>query len=233
MTLRAIAVLILAIAFAVTPFLVPFDGFNPALYPNPQPDPPILPAGYAFSLWGVIYLWCLLLAVLGVLKYRDYVPWDVPRWGLIISLMAGVPWLSVAEASPLWSTPLIWVMLLSALWALSRTTYEYEWTLGGPIGLYAGWLTAASSVAVGLTGYGWGLLPLSQEGWAILALLLALSVASLMIWLRPALTYGFAVCWALVAVMVRNDFAGAVALLAGAGVAVVAIWTILCWRKVR
>jgi len=50
--MKAILVLIAALAFAITPFLSPeFGGFDPNLYPMPQDDPPVQPAGWAFSIW--------------------------------------------------------------------------------------------------------------------------------------------------------------------------------------
>lgn len=231
MTLRAFFVFALTLAFLVTPFLVPFDGFNPDLYPVPQVTPPVLPAGYAFSLWGVIYLWLAAMASIGLWRHREDAAWDATRTGYIISMSAGVPWLSVAEVSPFWATLMIWVMLGGAIWALVKAPHTSEWTLGGPLGLYAGWLTAASCVALGLTGAGWGVGGLSDVTWALIALCLALCIALAVLWRRPGLTYGLAVIWALIAVMVRNEFAGSVTLLAGAGAVVVLVWTVLQWRK--
>jgi hypothetical protein len=231
MKFKAFAVFGLTIAFFISPALVPFDGFNPNLYPIPQFTPPVLPAGYAFSLWGIIYLWLLTMAVVGVWQFRDDPEWDATRPGFILSMVAGVPWLAVAERSPVWATVLIYVMLAGAIWALIRAPRRAPWMLAGPLGLYAGWLTAASSVALGLTAAGWGIGGLSDVTWAIVALCVALSIALVLLRARPTLTYGFAVIWALVAVMVRNDFAGVVTYLAGAGALVILVWTLLQRRK--
>ena len=47
--------------FAASPFLSEgFNGFAPDQFPVPQDDPPVQPAGYAFSIWGVIYLWLIV-----------------------------------------------------------------------------------------------------------------------------------------------------------------------------
>lgn len=235
MTIKAFAVLGLTIAFFISPALVPFDGFNPNLYPIPQFTPPVLPAGYAFSLWGIIYLWLLVMAVVGVWRFRDDPAWNATRPGFILSMLAGVPWLAVAERSPVWATVLIYVMLAGAILALVRAPRAYnEGVLGAPLGLYAGWLTAASSVALGLTGAGWGIGGFSDVTWALIALCLALGIALAVLWHRPSLTYGLAVIWALVAVMVRNDFAGTVALFAGVGavgIAAATAWSL--WRSRR
>lgn len=231
MTIKAFAVLGLTLAFFISPALVPFDGFNPTLYPIPQFTPPILPAGYAFSLWGIIYLWLLVMAVVGLWRFRDDPEWDATRPGFILSMIAGVPWLAVAERSPVWATVLIYVMLAGALWALICAPRRDPWMLAGPLGLYAGWLTAASSVALGLTAAGWGIGGFSDVTWAIIGLSVALGIAVIVLRVRPTSTYSAAVIWALVAVMVRNDFAGPVTMFAGAGALVVLVWTLLQRRK--
>jgi hypothetical protein len=207
MTIRATLLLLAALAFGVSPLLTPeFGGYDPAQFPIPQADPSVQPAGYAFSIWGAIYLWLLLSAGFGLWKRRDDPAWDAVRAPLIASLAVGAVWLPVALRSPIWATVLIWVMLVAALWALIRTPRADLWLLRAPVGLYAGWLTAASCVALGLLAAGWGWPPLGPEGWAIAFLLLALALGLAVLRARASLLYGVALVWALVAVIVRNGF---------------------------
>ena len=59
----AVLTFILALAFALAPALTnPFTGFTADQLPVPQIDPPIQPAGYAFAIWGLIYLWLIASA---------------------------------------------------------------------------------------------------------------------------------------------------------------------------
>jgi hypothetical protein len=99
-------VIVAAIAFVVTPFFAdPFTGFDPALFPVPVDDPPIQPAGWAFAIWGVIYLWLLVSAGFGLFK-RDIDPdWDRLRWPLFVSVAIGASWISVALIAPVWRRP--------------------------------------------------------------------------------------------------------------------------------
>ena len=205
MTLRAALVLLLAVAFAAAPFLVPgFGGYDPSQFPVPIEDPPVQPAGYAFSIWGPIYLWLIVSGAYGLLRRRDDPGWDATRVPLIFSLAVGVPWLSIALASPVWATASIWAMLAGALGALLRTPARDMWLLRAPLGLYAGWLTAASAVSLGLLAPGWGVPPFGPEGWAFVAIAIGLVVAVIALSSRPSLSYGVAVGWALAAVAVRN-----------------------------
>ena len=203
---RAYAILTFtaAVAFAVGPFVVDFDGFDPTAYPIPQDRPPAQPAGYAFAIWGPIYLWLLASTGFGLFARADDETWKSARPPLFISLTIGAIWLPVAELSPVWATILIWTMLITALVALFRTPKTDVWLLRAPVGLYAGWLTAASSVSVALLGAGYGIL-FGQIAWAIIAIALAFAIATTIVRSRvsPA-TYTFAVAWALIAVVIQN-----------------------------
>jgi hypothetical protein len=221
MTARAILVLIATLAFAASPLLVPgFGGYEPDQFPVPQPDPPVQPAGYAFSIWGVIYLWLTVSAAFGLWRRRDDPAWDAVRLPLTVSVAVGAVWLPVAVRSPLWATGLIWVMLIAALWALLRTPARDLWWLRAPVGLYAGWLTAASAVALGLVTAGWGVPPLGEVGWAVAALSVGLAISVAILRARASLMYALAIVWALVAVVVRNGAEPVGLFAAGAAVAV-------------
>lgn len=225
--MKAILLFTAAVAFVTAPLLVPsFGGFNPAAFPYPPIDPPVQPAGYAFSIWGLLYLWLLLHAGFGLLKRAGDPAWDAPRWPLVVSLGLGAIWLETAVQMPVTAVLLIWVMTGAALLALLRCKGEPDrWLLRAPIAAYAGWLTAAAGVGTGvaLTGYGIGS-PVAVA-LAMLALILALALAVQM--RVPAPEYGAAVLWALVAVLVANLTSApvvAIAALLGAGIIAAAAW---------
>ena len=218
--MRSVLTLILTLTFVVSPFLTsPFTGFTADQLPIPQIDPPIQPAGYAFAIWGLIYAWLVVSAVYGVWKHPRDPRWDHARTPLIASLAVGTPWLAVANQSAIWATILIFVMLITAIMALLRTPND-RWTFQVPVGLYAGWLTAASFVSLGSTAAGYGLLT-DQLGWAYIGIIAAMVVAlaTMRHSRRPA--YGLAVVWALVGIVVANGTAPlGVSILAGIGAVV-------------
>lgn len=215
--LKAVLVLVAAIAFALSPFVAPpFSGFDPAQMPVAVENPPIQPAGYAFSIWGVIYLWLLAHAGFGLVRRDTARDWDTGRWGLFLSLAVGASWLSVATMAPVTATVLILVMLVGALWVLLRAPSRDRWWNALPLGLYAGWLTAASCVALGSVLIGYGVGSPAAVSWAMLALALILSVTLAMRLRTPA--YPLAVAWALVGIVVTNG-ATALGIAAGLGAA--------------
>ncbi|MCU0905894.1 MAG: hypothetical protein MUF73_00295 [Rhodobacteraceae bacterium] len=204
--LKAILTLAAATAFVLSPFLSQgFGGFDPTLFPVPQDRPPVQPAGYAFAIWGVIYLALMAHAAYGLFARADDAAWDAPRWPLMASLAFGAPWIAVAQTSASMATVLIWAMLITALAALWRAPGPGRegWLRAAPVALYAGWLTAASWVSIGLMLAGFGVTGATPAAWIALAGAAA-TAAAVQRTLPRAPLYGLAVAWALVAVAVRN-----------------------------
>ena len=201
--LLAILTLALTLAFALAPLLSDFSGFATSQLPDAASDPPVQPAGYAFGIWGPIYLWLCASAVWGLVYRARDADWTRARGPLCLSLAIGVPWLWIAERSPVWATVAIWAMLIFALVALPRTPAANRWWLRGPVALYTGWLTAASFVSLTtvLSGYG---IALDSYGWAFVGLAGTLGLAVLTYWNTPAPMYLVAVIWALIGICVTT-----------------------------
>ena len=202
--MKSILILVASVAFAISPFLSPeFGGFDPERYPNPQYDPPVQPAGWAFSIWGLIYLALIAHAVVGVWRHRSDPAWEGARLPLFISLAIGAIWLPVALISPVWATVLICIMLLGALVALHRLKLARpNWIARWSVALYAGWLSAASFVSIGLLMAGYDLT--AEVTAAYVALALAVAFAATNAWRGLSWPYGAAVAWGFLGVAAAN-----------------------------
>ncbi|MEJ6391435.1 hypothetical protein [Gymnodinialimonas ulvae] len=201
--LWAILCLTAAIAFAIVPvFANPFGGFDADRFPVPVDTLPIQPAGWAFSIWGPIYLWLIASTGYGLLKRDDDARWTDHRPWLFASLAIGAAWIPVANASPIWASVLIVIMLLTALVALQKAPLIERVWARWPIGLYAGWLTAASFVSLATLAAGYGITSPQLASW--IALPLAIVMAALINWRVWTWTYPIAVVWAAVGIAVAN-----------------------------
>lgn len=200
----SIVVLLATIAFVVSPLLTDgFAGFSADQFPIPQENPPVQPAGYAFSIWGVIYLWLIIGAGYGVLRASTDPDWHEMRKPLAISLVIGCFWIAAAVASPSLATVMILLMAATAIAAMLRAGAREPWLQVRPVALYAGWLTAASGVAIGVMLGGYGIM--SGQIAAVLCLVLVLIVALAVQTARPReWAYPLAVVWALIGVIVTN-----------------------------
>lgn len=233
---KAILTLIVTATFLISPAFTSFSGFSAEQLPIPQIDPPIQPAGYAFSIWGLIYLWLGISAVFGIAKRVDDPAWDRARPYLIASLAVGTPWLYVATQSAILATVMIIAMAVFAILALRNAPDGFDrWMFQAPVAIYAGWLTAASFVSIGSTMAGYGVL-MGSTGWAYTGITGALIVALYVFTqFRHAPEYMLTIIWALVGIIVANmDRNDPVAIYAAIGIAIVlaaTLWQVFSARK--
>ena len=232
MLIRALLLLASITAFGLAPLLTPpFTGYDPAQFPVPVDRPAIQPAGYAFAIWSLIYLWLIFHAVFGLWTRAKDPAWDRVRLPLAAAAVIGAAWLSIAGASAIWGTLTIWPMMMAALIAFLRADPDQDrWLLSGAPAILAGWLTAAAAVSTGVTlsGYGW----LLDTAAALTMLALVLAIAVPVQRARPGMpVYGLTVIWALVGVIVANMETGRLVAIAAAGGIVVMAATLLLSRR--
>ena len=219
---KSIAVLGATLAFMAGAYLVTFTGFAPDQFPVPQVDPAVQPAGYAFAIWGLIFLGLLISAVYGVVRRSEDAGWTAIRSPLIVSFAIGAIWNTVANQSPVWATVLIWIMLGTAALALIRAPRRDRLWLTWPVGLYTGWLAAASSVSIGLLLAGYGFLAEDIAALVAIGLAVALAIGMITLTGNPALV--LAVVWALIALVAKNlETFPTVAYSAGIAIAVLGV----------
>ena len=227
------ALLLAILAMVAAPALTPaFTGYDPATFPVRIERPAIQPAGYAFSIWGLIYLWLLAHAVFGLLKRRNDPAFLRPALPLLVSGLLGSVWLAIASSAPITATFVILVMGGLAMLAYLRADQAQDrWLLAAPLAIYAGWLTAACGVSVGVILAGYGVL--SNTGAALLMLTVVIAVALFVQARRPGMpVYGATVVWAAVGVVLANwADTQTVALTAAGGAVIVALWTLITLRR--
>lgn len=216
------------LAFGLAPILTPpFTGYDPGMFPVRIERPSIQPAGYAFAIWSVIYLWLIVHAGFGLVKRAADPAWDITRRPLTVAIALGALWLAIANDAPLMATLAIWIMQATALTAfLLADPARDRWMLSAPLAIFAGWLTAAAAVSLGVVIAGYGLM--SDTAAAILMLVLVLLIAVVAQSRRPQMPlYGLTVLWALGGVIAANWTANStVAYVACAGAVVIAAATL-------
>jgi hypothetical protein len=222
--IRALLLLASVLAFVAAPFVTPnFAGYDPALFPVRIERPFVQPAGWAFAIWSVIYLWLLAHAGLGVWKRAEDPVWDRVRMPLFLACGIGATWLWLATFAPATATVAIWVMAVMAIAAhLRADPWQDRWLLAAPTAILAGWLTAAAAVSTGVLLAGYGTLSNSASALAMLAVALAIGVAVQSRSRMPV--YGLTLVWALSGILAANGTeVPSVSVAAGAGMALMAL----------
>lgn len=199
------ALVLATLAFVAAPALTPpFTGYDPAIFPVVIARPSIQPAGYAFAIWGLIYLWLIVHSGFGLLQRRGDAGFMRPALPLLAAIALGTVWLAIAGAFPIIATLTILVMAALALFAYLRADQMQDrWLLAAPLAIFAGWLTAAAAVSTGVIIAGYGLL--SDTSSAIMMLITVLLLALTVQTKRPQMpVYGATVFWAIIGVVVVN-----------------------------
>ena len=235
-TIIAPALLVLlTLAFLVAPSLTPpFMGYRPGQMPVDIGRAAIQPAGYAFAIWGMIYLWLIAHAVFGLIWRREDPVWARPRLPLMLAVALGTVWLAIASNWPVAATISIAVMAIAAITAFLRADpVKDRWLLIAPLAIFAGWLTAATLVSLGVVLAGYGLL--TNEGSAYVMLALATALGLALQSRQPSMPiYGATLVWALIAVnRVNAADLEPVALAAAAAAALIGAGSALLWLRNR
>jgi hypothetical protein len=218
LTLRLL-VLVAAIIQIIFPWLVnPFRGGEQPLRSNLPSQ--IEPAGYAFAIWGPIYLAALVYAAwqLTPAGRSDAVTARVAPLAIVLYLGSSL-WLAAAKYGPLWATmPILGVMALCAGLALVLVTrgdsqsLQRTLCLVAPFGLYAGWTLCAAFVNIAevAPSYGFGRFGLTAAGYALLSIATLTALVAALLWLtRGNAVLAATVLWALVAIIVSGVQRGA------------------------
>jgi hypothetical protein len=235
--LAASAAVVLSIAFSYVSNGRIINGQNNADVSAKYPTL-FTPAGYAFSIWGFIYLSLLAYAVYQLRPARrDKRIHDRLAGPLLVTSLLSMVWLVLFNAEWLLGSVLVILgMLGTALmllvqsreWVLSR---RGEGWLSVPFSLYAGWLTVATiaNASVYLSSLGWLGYPLNPTLWALVLLTAAVVIAVGVSWRLRDAVFSAVVAWACLAIWVaRRPENEIVALAALAAALVLTAWSVFC-----
>jgi len=206
-------------------------GQTPAEF-SADSDATLRVVGWAFAIWGPIYLGLIAYAVRQVLPQTGES--DMIRrfgWPSVLAFL-GIGWWILAAA---WDAELATIVLifgsLSVLIIplltnarLIRDLPRWDrdrWLVAWPLGALAGWLTIASPVNLLTVATGNGDLPpsLAPTVWALLAVAGVSAFALFVTWRTRLLAYPLPVAWGLLGVFVAEQDKGNVALSIGAIIA--------------
>ena len=186
-------------------------------------------AGYAFSIWGLLYLGLLIYAGRqalpqtgeSVLINRMGWPSAVAMFGIGMWIIAAALNLKAASVIIIFASLLALLVPLLATAQTIRTTGALDrdrWFLIWPLAALAGWLTIASPLNLITTATAFEALPalLSPTAWAIVAIVIVVLVAiEVTLYLRT-MAYSLPIAWGLVGAFVaeqeRNPLLGFTAL---------------------
>ena len=174
-----------------------------------------VPAGYVFSIWGLIYLGLVAFAIYQALPGQRDNP-HVRRigWAYTVSGLANIAWIFLWHYERFVLTLPAMLVLLAALVFI----FVRLWTVRGqllpadrgaillPFSIYLGWISVATVANVTQVLYflNWGGWGISPEAWAVVMLVIAAAIALVMSWRHAAIAYNAVFVWAYIGIAVKH-----------------------------
>lgn len=176
----------------------------------------ITPAGYVFSIWGVIYILLGVFVVFQALPSQQGKEFQKRISGLfVVSSVANIVWLFLWQFEYLSFSVVLMFLLLASLILIylrlgigkSETTTLEKLAVHMPFSVYLGWITIASiaNVAVTLVSINWDGFGVSADTWAALVILIALLITLLVVVTRKDVAYALVIIWALIGIAVNQS----------------------------
>ena len=172
------------------------------------------PAGYAFSIWGLIYLSLAAFVIFQLVNSRGREEAGKIGGWFIISGVLNIAWIFAWLNHYIGLSVLIMVLLLLSLviiilntrMELDDPTFSVIAFVWWPFSFYSGWITVAliANTAAWLTSLGWDGFGISEISWTIIMILAALAINLLITWTRNMREFALVGAWGLVAVGIAN-----------------------------
>lgn len=192
----------------------------------------ITPAGYVFSIWGVIYTLLLVFMVFQALPQQRDKPF-LRQIGLlfVLSSILNISWLFLWQYEQITLSVILMFALLVTLITVylrlnigrSKTSLREKLSVHLAFSVYLGWITVASiaNVAVALTAVNWDGFGLSDVTWAVLVIVVALVITLAVVATRRDIAYSLVIVWALVGIIVKQIENQTIVMTAEIGVVVI------------
>jgi benzodiazapine receptor len=175
-----------------------------------------VPAGYVFSIWGLIYLGLILFAVYQALPSQRQNP-RLERVGYLFALscLANIAWIFLWHYEQFVLTLVAMFSLLGLLIAIylrlgigrvNVSTGE-RWLVHTPFSVYLGWVSVATIANVSdaldyLKWSGWGVPP---QWWAVIMLIIGVGLAFAMGLTRGDAAFMLVIIWAFAGIAVKQS----------------------------
>ncbi len=176
----------------------------------------ILPAGYAFSIWGLIYVGLISLGVYQVLPSQKNNPHtkQLGYW-LTFASITQIIWV-VCFQYQLFAASFVLIGLIAAFLVKLYLTInrdgkllpqKIKWLVRRPVSIYLAWITVATIVNGAcllhfLNWQGWGIMP---QIWTVILFFIGTGLAAFITLKHRDVVYGGVFAWAWVAIAVEHS----------------------------
>lgn len=182
-----------------------------------------VPAGYVFSIWGLIYIGLIAFAIFQALpSQRENPRLRAAGWWICLGGLVNSAWIFLWHYEQFPLTLIAMLVLLATLIIAylrleigrNKVSLAERWAVQIPFSVYLGWITVATVANVtSLLDYlqwdGFGIAP---EIWMIVVLAAVLVITAWMNFTRRDLAYALVILWALAGISVKHASVALVAI---------------------
>jgi hypothetical protein len=217
-TLRQVLVVLAVLATLIVNILadaLPINGLNTGKISDSF-HILFVPAGYVFSIWGLIYIGLIAYAIYQALPSQKDNPrlQEIGRW-VVLGSLANCTWIFLWHYERFVGTLGAMLILLATLIVVylslgtgqTKVSAAETWAVRVPFSIYLGWITVATiaNAADVLDYLKWNGFGLPALFWFLIVLLAVLVIATLMSLSRRDVAYILVILWALVGVGYKNS----------------------------
>jgi len=201
-----------------------------------------VPAGYVFSIWGLIYLAAIGFAVFQALPSQQSNPRvEATGWWFAVSCVANGLWIVFWHYGLYPLTLIAMLTLLASLIAIylrvnpssaGSADASTRWLVQAPFSLYLGWVSVATiaNVASLLVWLGWDGGGLSPVTWAVIMIAVAAVLSLVMSFRQRDAIFTGVLVWALIGIWVKQAALPAVVIASAVAIAVSLVGLLVSWR---
>ena len=178
-------------------------------------QPLIVPAGYAFAIWGIIYLGLIVFPIYQVITKKGDSPlWHQVRIWFSLNVVANGLWLAFASYNWLWTTFFIIAFMLVSLYRINELLNQIKaeggtvnfWAERLVFSIYFGWITLATvlNFSSALNFYDWDGFGISDVNWSIIILGVTTLIAGAVVAKYRDKAYAGVIVWAFLALISKH-----------------------------
>jgi hypothetical protein len=186
-----------------------------ALYPSL-----FTPAGYVFSIWGVIYFLLIIFAgfqARGLFsdpkKFNNRFLYRIDIW-FFVSCIGNASWIFAWHYQLVWLSMVLMLVILCSLIIIylrlgigHRIVGKNERNMvHHPFSVYLGWITVATiaNAATVFIRYQWNGAGISEEVWTSVMITIASAISVIMLFVRKDLLFSLVIIWAFSGIIFRQ-----------------------------
>jgi hypothetical protein len=193
-----------------------------------------VPAGYVFSIWGVIYVGLLAYMIFQLLPSQKESPrMQATGWWVALGGLANSTWIFLWHYGQFVGTLGAMLILLATLilvylrlgTGVTKVSKLETWMVRVPFSIYLGWISVATIANVSdvLHYNGWNQWGLSDGTWMIILLAVVAVLGNLMNFLRRDIAYAAVLLWALAGIAYKFPQQGIITIATWVAFALVAL----------